>query len=161
MTMIQKKHVLTIAHNHMFDKVVDKISIVVRQPPFFFDMPLQSSCCSVFLARSNRKALPGMLVGFEPQLSSSNMFDISTVNQTHSNTMLIIVYILVYIIVYTILYYIILYYIILYYITLYYIILYIYYICMYCIVYIIGLFNIISLYIYIVINILFWYILKV
>ena len=118
--MIQKKHVLTIAHNHMFDKLVDKISIVVRQPPFFFDMPLQSSCCSVFLARSNRKALPGMLVGFEPQLSSSNMFDISTVNQTHSNTMLIIVYILVYII-----YYIILYYIILYYITLYYIILYI------------------------------------
>ena len=148
MTMIQKKHVLTIAHNHMFDKLVDKISIVVRQPPFFFDMPLQSSCCSVFLARSNRKALPGMLVGFEPQLSSSNMFDISTVNQTHSNTMLIIVYILVYIIVYIILYYIILYYIILYYIILYYIILYIYYICMYCIVYIIGLFNIISLYIY-------------
>ena len=88
-----------------------------------------------------------MLVGFEPQLSSSNMFDISTVNQTHSNTMLIIVYILVYIIYYIILYYIILYYITLYYIILYYII--IYYICMYCIVYIIGLFNIISLYIYI------------
>ena len=122
--MIPKKHVLTIAHNHMFDKLVDKISIVVRQPPFLFDMPLQSSCCSVFLARSNRKALPGMLVGFEPQLSSSNMFDISTVNQTHSNTMLTIVYI----IVYYILYYIILHYIILY-------IFYIYIYVLYCIYY--------------------------